>query len=166
MCWGTFDRGTSSQEYPTLGPGSENGVEQTEGVPLNLKKEYKKEEGFPSVLIITKLKNVNVGEDIFNVAIRVGQHGKYSRAAGAKCVVIKQGDFNTTLIRLPSGEIKEFHNENTCVLGRVFAEKRKPLGTAGANRRRGVRPSVKGIAMSPVDHPNGGNTQGGIPKTK
>lgn len=112
-----------------------------------------------------KIKEMGVGAEVYNVGMREGQRGKYGRAEGTKCIVIKQEE-GTTTIRLPSGEVKGVKGESVCIRGSVYGEKRERLEKAGANRRRGIRPTVKGVAMNPVDHPNGGKTAGGgQPKT-
>lgn len=95
---------------------------------------------------------------------RPGQGGKIGRATGTNCLILKQEE-KITVIRMPSSEVKRINNENTCILGKVASEERKRLGKAGASRRRGIRPTVKGVVMNAVDHPNGGKTAGGIPKT-
>ena len=107
-----------------------------------------------------KIKDMEVGVEVYNVGMREGQKGKLGRAEGTKCIVIKQTE-KTTTIRLPSGEVKEVKAESVCTRGCVYGEKRERLQKAGANRRRGRRPTVKGVAMNPVDHPNGGKTAGG-----
>jgi len=113
---------------------------------------------------VIKLADAAIGDDIFNVAIRPGQLGKIGRASGTKCLVLKQTE-NKTVIRLPSQEVKSFNNNNLCSLGSIFSEPRLKLGKAGINRRFGIRPSVRGVAMNPIDHPNGGKTPSGQPKT-
>ena len=108
-----------------------------------------------------KLKDVGIGEEVYNVSNRKGERGKYVRASGAKSKVLKQTEFET-VIRLPSGQIKILNNENECNIGGV---KLKPIsnrpGKAGRSRWKGIRPSVRGVAMNPIDHPNGGKTAGG-----
>lgn len=113
---------------------------------------------------VVRIKEVGVGEEVYKVSVRKGEEGKIARAAGAGCKVIKQGE-KETIIRLPSGEIGGINKENTCYKGKVEGKERGEKGKAGVNRRLGRRPSVRGVAMNPVDHPNGGNTPGGQPKT-
>ncbi len=115
-------------------------------------------------LKVVKLKEVGVGEMVYKVSERVGEEGKIARAAGAGCKVIKQGE-RETVIRLPSGKVKELMGENTCYEGVVWGREKEKLGKAGGNRRRGRRPTVRGAAMNAVDHPNGGKTPGGQPYT-
>lgn len=113
---------------------------------------------------VVRLKEVGVGEEVYKVSVRKGEEGKLARAAGAGCKVIKQGE-KDTVIRLPSGEIGGVNRENTCYVGKVEGEERGLKGKAGVNRRLGRRPSVRGVAMNPIDHPNGGKTPGGQPRT-
>lgn len=116
-------------------------------------------------LEVKRIKDVRVGGEVYAVGIREGERGKIGRAAGVKCIVIKQGEERTT-IRLPSKEVKEVKNTNVCIKGRVYADRETKRGNAGTNRRLGIRPTVKGVAMNPIDHPNGGETAGGgQPKT-
>lgn len=67
---------------------------------------------------VVRLKDVSVGEMVYKVSERGGQEGKIARAAGAGCKIIKQGE-KKTVVRLPSGEIKELKGENTCYEGIV-----------------------------------------------
>ena len=109
---------------------------------------------------VVKLKHVGIGDEIFNVSLNAGQLGKIGRASGAKCKVLKQSE-KYTVIRMPSHQIKVLNNENFCILGSVLSKPLKVLGKAGRNRWLGIRPSVRGVAMNPIDHPNGGKTAGG-----
>ena len=113
---------------------------------------------------VLKLKDANPGEVVFNVSMKPGQMGKIGRAAGAGCKILKQEN-GLTVLRLPSSVIKILNDQNECSIGTVNSEPRKPLGKAGANRRKGIRPTVRGTAMNAVDHPSGGKTQRGIPYT-
>ena len=113
---------------------------------------------------VVRLKEVGVGEEVYNVSMRPGQEGKIGRASGVKCKVLKQ-EIKHTVIRMPSTEIKRIVNTSTCIMGGVYGKEEKRLGKAGASRRLGIRPSVRGVAMNPIDHPNGGKTPGGQPKT-
>lgn len=118
-----------------------------------------------NVIKVKRLQDAAVGESVFKVSLRAGQVGAIARAAGAGCIVIKQSQ-KGTVVRLPSGQVVEMRGANTCYTGKVRGkEPRVRLGKAGANRRLGVRPTVRGAAMNPVDHPNGGKTPGGQPVT-
>ncbi|MBS1758372.1 MAG: 50S ribosomal protein L2 [Bacteroidetes bacterium] len=116
-------------------------------------------------LEVKKLKDVKVGGMVYGVAERPGQRGKIGRASGVKCIVIKQEE-KTTVIRLPSKELKTLNNECTCTLGEVKINERIRRAKAGTTRRLGIRPKVRGTAMNAVDHPNGGKTGGGQSRTK
>jgi large subunit ribosomal protein L2 len=109
--------------------------------------------------------NMPVGSDIYKVTRKPGASNTYALARGASCKIIKQED-NTTLIRLPSKEIKRIYNRNTCVEGIVAGDPIVNLLTAGAMRRRGIRPRVRGVAMNCSDHPNGGKTHSSKVKNK
>jgi len=113
---------------------------------------------------VIKLGDAAIGDDVFKISLRPGQQGKIGRASGTKCKILKHTD-KTTLIRLPSLQIKSFNNNNLCCLGSIYSSPQSPMGKAGINRRFGIRPSVRGVAMNPIDHPNGGKTPSGQPKT-
>lgn len=110
-----------------------------------------------SEIKVVTLGQVPVGVSVYNVAMRVGTTGQIALARGAACKIVKQ-EATTTVIRLPSSAIKRLSNKVTCMEGEVIGRARERLGTAGAHRRLGVRPSVRGVAMNPSDHPNGGKT--------
>lgn len=111
-------------------------------------------------LKVVKLHEVGIGEEVYNVSLRSGQIGKIGRASGTSCKILKQGD-KTTVIRMPSQQVKEINNQNQCIIGTVKSKPIERLGKAGKNRWKGIRPRVKGRAMNPIDHPNGGKTAGG-----
>jgi large subunit ribosomal protein L2 len=113
---------------------------------------------------VVKLKEVGVGEEVYKVSLRAGEEGKVARAAGARSKIVKQGG-KVTIIRMPSGEIGKVNAESTCYIGVVEGKEQVRKGKAGVNRRLGIRPTVRGVAMNPIDHPNGGKTPGGQPKT-
>lgn len=113
---------------------------------------------------VAKLELVRAGEVVYKVGLREGQAGKIGRAAGASCKIVKQKE-RTTVIRLPSREVKEVNNQNVCTEGSVWEKSKARKQNAGASRRRGIRPSVRGVAMNPIDHPNGGKTPSGQPRT-
>lgn len=87
----------------------------------------------------------------------------YSSSAGSFCQLIEKK--NNCKIRLPSGKVVELPSEYFGVLGVTSNNRHKSIciGKAGRNRLLGIRPSVRGIAMNPVDHPHGGRTNGGRP---
>jgi large subunit ribosomal protein L2 len=90
----------------------------------------------------------------------------YSTSAGNFCQLLeKRIDQKLCKIRLPSGKIIWINKNNIATLGIVNNSiyKSISIGKAGRNRLKGKRPSVRGIAMNPVDHPHGGRTNGGMP---
>jgi large subunit ribosomal protein L2 len=111
------------------------------------------------------LRNIPVGSTVHCVELRPGKGAQIGRAAGAGLQVIaREGAFAT--LRLRSGEIRKIHAECRAVIGEVSNSEHnlRKLGKAGASRWRGVRPTVRGVAMNPVDHPHGGGegrTSGG-----
>jgi large subunit ribosomal protein L2 len=111
------------------------------------------------------LRNIPVGSVVHCVELRPGKGAQIGRAAGAGLQVIaREGAFAT--LRLRSGEIRKVHTECRAVIGEVSNSEHnlRKLGKAGASRWRGVRPTVRGVAMNPVDHPHGGGegrTSGG-----
>lgn len=116
-------------------------------------------------LKVVTLGTVPVGGTVYNVSLKVGKGGQIARTRGAACKIVKQEE-STTVVRLPSSEIKRLNNKNTCQEGEVYGRPQERLGTAGAHRRLGVRPRVRGVAMNPSDHPNGGKTHSGKIKNK
>jgi large subunit ribosomal protein L2 len=111
------------------------------------------------------LRNIPVGAVVHCVELRPGKGAQIGRAAGAAIqVVAREGGFAT--LRLRSGEMRKVHSECCAVIGEVGNAEHnlRKLGKAGASRWRGVRPTVRGVAMNPVDHPHGGGegrTSGG-----
>lgn len=103
------------------------------------------------------LANIPVGTVVHAVELRPGGGAKMARSAGASVqVVAKEGGF--AHLRLPSGEIRLVHLACRASVGAVGNPEHELVsrGKAGRNRWRGVRPSVRGVAMNPVDHPLGG----------
>lgn len=103
------------------------------------------------------LSRIPLGTDVHNVELHPGRGGQIVRAAGAAAqVVAKDGNYVT--LKLPSREVRMVRRECYATIGRVGnAEFRnQSLGKAGRSRHRGRRPSVRGSAMNPVDHPHGG----------
>jgi large subunit ribosomal protein L2 len=113
------------------------------------------------------LGEVPLGTVVHNVELKVGKGGQIVRSAGAGAqVVAKEGDYVT--LRLPSTEVRMVRRECFATIGQIgnVDHELLSLGKAGANRWRGRRPKVRGVAMNPVDHPLGGGegkTSGGRP---
>ena len=112
-----------------------------------------------------KLRDMPVGTTIHNLEMRPGKGAQMVRSAGCSAMFVgKEGDWAT--IRLRSGETRKVHLDCKATIGEVgnSAHSLARLGKAGASRWRGRRPTVRGVAMNPVDHPHGGGegkTSGG-----
>jgi large subunit ribosomal protein L2 len=103
------------------------------------------------------LAEIPLGSTVHNLELRPGKGGQLARSAGAGVqVVAKEGDFVT--FRLPSTEMRMVRKECMATIGQVgnVDHSKQSIGKAGANRWRGWRPKVRGVAMNPVDHPLGG----------
>ncbi|MFH1582595.1 MAG: 50S ribosomal protein L2 [bacterium] len=104
-----------------------------------------------------KIKNIPVGTQVYNVELEPGKGGKMIRGAGTSAKIMNQEDKFTHLI-LPSTETRMIPGECFASVGQVSFPEHKfiRIKNAGANRRKGIRPTVRGTAMNPVDHPHGG----------
>jgi large subunit ribosomal protein L2 len=111
----------------------------------------------------TTLEKLPIGSLISNLNSNRVYYSKYSRSAGSFCQIVEKKD-RTCKIRLPSGKLSYFEKTFIANLGIVSNEKLKQvvLGKAGRNRLLGIRPSTRGIAMNPVDHPHGGKSNKGM----
>lgn len=111
------------------------------------------------------LENIPVGSTVHCVELQPGGGAKMARSAGASVQLIaKEGIYAT--LRLRSGEMRKVQAECRAVVGEVGNSEHnlKCFGKAGASRHRGIRPTVRGTAMNPIDHPHGGGegrTKGG-----
>ncbi len=104
-----------------------------------------------------KLANIPTGIDIYNVELHIGKGGQIVRSAGsATTIMAKEGDWVT--LKLPSTEIRKVHKNCFASIGVVSNVEHNliSIGKAGRNRWKGKRPTVRGSAMNPVDHPHGG----------
>lgn len=103
------------------------------------------------------LKNIPVGTDIYNVALKPGEVGKLARSAGTSLQVSAQGKKYTT-VKMPSGEVRKINKEAYASVGAVSnpQHRRQQLGKAGRARWLGQRPEVRGKVMNPVDHSHAG----------
>ena len=103
------------------------------------------------------LKNIPLGTVIHNIELKIGKGAQLARSAGASVQLLGR-DGIYAILRLRSGETRRVHVNCRAVIGEVSNTENnlKSLGKAGASRWRGVRPSVRGVAMNPVDHPHGG----------
>jgi len=111
------------------------------------------------------LRHIPVGTNVHNVELYPGRRSRIARSAGAFCqLMAKEGEY--AQLRLPSGEVRKFHVNCRAVIGQVgnLEHENVSLGKAGRSRWLGRAPSVRGVAMNPVDHPMGGGegkTSGG-----
>jgi large subunit ribosomal protein L2 len=112
-----------------------------------------------------RLGSIPVGTQVHNVELKPGKGGQMARSAGATVqLVAREGQYATLLLR--SGEMRKVLTSCRATIGQVANQEHNlvKLGKAGAKRWRGVRPTVRGVAMNPVDHPHGGGegrTSGG-----
>ena len=103
------------------------------------------------------LKNIPVGTTIHCIEMLPGKGAQMARAAGASVQLLaREGDY--AQVRLRSGEIRKVHINCRATIGEVGNEEHslESIGKAGRVRWRGIRPTVRGVAMNPVDHPHGG----------
>lgn len=131
---------TSMYKGKTISSGAEAPVEASNRMPLA---------------------NIPVGSQIYAIEITPGKGAQMVRSAGTKAqLTAKEGDH--ALIRLPSGEVRKFRLEATAALGVVgnVQHQNIKIGSAGRNRRKGIRPSVRGVVMNATDHPHGGGDGG------
>ncbi|SQH74312.1 50S ribosomal protein L2 [Shewanella benthica] len=111
------------------------------------------------------LRNMPIGSVVHAVEMKPGKGGQIARSAGTYVQVVARDGAYATL-RLRSGEMRKVPVDCRATLGEVGNAEHmlRQLGKAGANRWRGIRPTVRGVAMNPVDHPHGGGegrTSGG-----
>jgi large subunit ribosomal protein L2 len=103
------------------------------------------------------LENIPLGFAVHNVELTLGKGGQMARSAGASAVVAaKEKDYVT--LKLPSGEMRMVFKKCYATIGEVGNEDHMntQIGKAGRNRWLGIRPTVRGMVMNPVDHPHGG----------
>jgi large subunit ribosomal protein L2 len=103
------------------------------------------------------LKYIPAGVAIYNIEMEPGRGAKIARGAGIEVYVMGvEGKY--AQVKMPSGEIRLIKKNCLCTIGRVSNPDKRhiKLGSAGRKRRLGIRPTVRGTAMNPVDHPHGG----------
>ncbi|MDP2751576.1 MAG: 50S ribosomal protein L2 [Rhodocyclaceae bacterium] len=103
------------------------------------------------------IRNIPVGSTIHCIELQPGKGAQLARSAGTSVQLLaREGSY--AQVRLRSGEIRRIHVECRATIGEVGNEENnlRKIGKAGANRWRGIRPTVRGTAMNPVDHPHGG----------
>jgi large subunit ribosomal protein L2 len=108
---------------------------------------------------------IPIGTIVHNVELKPGKGGQIARAAGTYAQVVGR-DGSYAQLRLSSGELRMVRQECMATIGAVSNpdNSNQNLGKAGRNRNLGIRPSVRGVAMNPIDHPHGGGegrTSGG-----
>ena len=112
-----------------------------------------------------KMSNIPLGTNVHCVEMKPGKGGQIARSAGASArIVAKEGIYTT--LRLHSGEMRQILSECRATIGVVSNSENnlRSFGKAGAKRWKGIRPTVRGVAMNPIDHPHGGGegrTSGG-----
>jgi large subunit ribosomal protein L2 len=107
------------------------------------------------------LSRIPVGTQIYAIEITPGRGAQMVRSAGVKAqLMAKEGDY--AQVRLPSGEVRRFRLEATAAIGVVgnVQHQNIKIGSAGRNRRKGIRPGVRGVVMNAADHPHGGGDGG------
>jgi len=107
------------------------------------------------------LSRIPVGSQIYAIEINPGKGAQMVRSAGTKAqLMAKEGDY--AQVRLPSGEVRRFRLEATAALGVVgnVQHQNIKIGSAGRKRRKGIRPTVRGVVMNAADHPHGGGDGG------
>lgn len=116
------------------------------------------------------LRNIPVGSTVHCVEMRPGKGAQIARSAGTSVQLLaREGSY--AQLRLRSGEIRKVHIDCRATIGEVGNEESnlRSFGKAGAMRWRGIRPTVRGVAMNPVDHPHGGGEgrtgEGRVPVT-
>ena len=113
------------------------------------------------------LRLIPLGTVIHNIELKRGKGGQMVRSAGAGAQLMAR-EASQAQVKLPSGEVRKVHVECYATIGQVgnLEHENESVGKAGRNRWKGWRPTVRGVAMNPVDHPHGGGegrTSGGRP---
>jgi large subunit ribosomal protein L2 len=116
-----------------------------------------------------KFRHIPSGTMVHNLELYPGRGGQVVRSAGGSAQLLsKEGE--TALVKLPSGEVRKFSVECMATVGQVgnLDHENETFGKAGRTRWRGIKPTVRGVAMNPVDHPHGGGegkVKGNHPQT-
>lgn len=131
---------TSMVKGKTIRTGEEASIEASNRLPLSV---------------------IPVGTMIYAIELTAGKGAQMVRAAGAKAqLMAKEGNYAT--IKLPSGEVRKVRLEATAAIGVVgnVQHQNVKIGSAGRKRRKGIRPTVRGVVMNAADHPHGGGDGG------
>src|SRR6201993_5183843 len=116
-----------------------------------------------------QFRHIPRGTMVHNLELYPGRGGQVVRSAGASAQLLsKEGE--VALVKLPSGEVRKFSVECMATVGQVgnLDHENETFGKGGRTRWRGIRPTVRGVAMNPVDHPHGGGegkVKGNHPQT-
>jgi len=104
-----------------------------------------------------QLRHIPVGTTLHNIELKPGKGGQLVRSAGSSAAFTAR-EGNYAYVRLKSGETRKVHIDCRATIGEVGHDEHnlRSYGKAGAKRWRGIRPTVRGLAMNPVDHPHGG----------
>jgi len=103
------------------------------------------------------MRRIPTGTTVHNIELHIGKGGQLARSAGTGSqIMAKEGNY--AVLRLPSGEMRQVHLDCRATVGQIGNAEHENLtgGKAGRSRWRGVRPTVRGTTMNPVDHPHGG----------
>jgi len=131
---------TSMQKGKVIATGEDAPIEQSNRLPLS---------------------KIPVGTQIYAIEIQAGKGAQLVRSAGAKAqLMAKEGDY--AQIKLPSGEVRKVRIECEATIGTVgnVQHQNVKIGSAGRKRRKGIRPTVRGVVMNAADHPHGGGDGG------
>ncbi len=103
------------------------------------------------------LKYIPVGNQVYNIELKLGKGGQIARSAGSAATIVSR-DAGYVQLKMPSSEIRLVSEECMAVVGQPsnIEWSLVTIGKAGRSRKMGIRPSVRGSAMNPVDHPHGG----------
>lgn len=103
------------------------------------------------------LENIPVGSFVHNIEINPNRGGQIARSAGAYAKILAH-EGGKTMLQMPSKETRVVASKSLATLGEVSnpSHREEVIGKAGRNRLKGIRPTVRGSAMNPVDHPHGG----------
>ena len=115
------------------------------------------EKAAPEVGNAQPLRKIPLGTSIHNIELTQGRGGVVARAAGQAAILSnREGDY--ALVKMPSGEVRKIHAECYASIGQVGNTEHMNVvsGKAGRTRWQGTRPTVRGMCMNPIDHPNGG----------
>ena len=107
------------------------------------------------------LAKIPTGTQIYAIELQPGKGGQAVRAAGTKAqLMAKEGDY--AQVRMPSGEVRKIRLEATAAIGVVgnVQHQNIKIGSAGRKRRKGIRPTVRGVVMNAAEHPHGGGDGG------